>query len=98
MAAAGAGHRALAAATAFGGYRALGHNSKTAHDDALDGQAGFRVAGQRLVAHGLLGLEATQDVAGLLRNGLVNVGGHGRKLVKIVREVLGEVRLKVGQD
>ena len=80
---AGAGQRTSTATASFSGSPcALGHNAISAQDDALDGQAGLRVAGQRVVAHGLRGLEAPDGVAGLLGNGLVNVGGHGGSQVE----------------
>lgn len=90
---AGAGHGTGTAAATFGGSRCtLGHNTVTAQNDALDGQPGFRVAGQRLVAHGLGSLETPHGVAGLLRNGLVYVGGHGKLAIRLT-EIFAQVRL-----
>jgi len=51
--------------------------AEPAKDDAADRFAGLRVRGKRLVMHALLELEMAWFFARQLRDGLIDVGGHG---------------------
>ena len=73
----------------FAGAAGVGADQTVAaRNDATDGLAGFRMLRERSVLHALLELELADTGTGLLRDGLVNVRGHGVK----GREVVSALR------
>src|ERR1035437_2345733 len=58
-------------------FRPRFQHAEATEDDAADRFAVFRMFRERSVLHALLDFEIARLLAGLRRNGFVNVGGHG---------------------
>jgi len=66
----------------------VGHYARPTRNDTLDRKTAFRIVGQWFIRHLLLHLKTTGFFIGVIRDGFINISGHGSQQVVLIREEL----------